>query len=141
MLLGTANVMEGVVNWTILIGNRAAAHGSLQAALPAIRRIVACLPQHHSELAGLAIKTWSAGTEPSPKTLGASGSLWDTYGRAHRAASGRLCRIPNTCQNRPQSENLVKTRSVRTVFRKASQTVQSLGVISRYMRSADISAV
>jgi hypothetical protein len=75
--------MEGVVNWTILIGNRAAAHGSLQAALPAIRRIVACLPQHHSELAGLAIKTWSAGTEPSPKTLGASGSLWDTYGRAH----------------------------------------------------------
>jgi hypothetical protein len=66
-------VMEGGVNWTILIGNRGAAHGSLQATQPAIRRIVACLPQHHSELAGLAIKTWSAGTEPSPKTLGASG--------------------------------------------------------------------
>jgi hypothetical protein len=42
-------------------------------------------------------------------SLRASGSLWDTYGRAHRAASGRRCRIPNTCQNRPQSENLVKT--------------------------------
>ena len=51
MLLGTANVMEGVVNWTILIVNRGAAHGSLQAAQPAIRRIVACSPQHHSELA------------------------------------------------------------------------------------------
>jgi hypothetical protein len=46
VLLGTANVMEGVVNWTILIGNRGAAHGSLQAAQPAIRRIVACSPQH-----------------------------------------------------------------------------------------------
>jgi hypothetical protein len=41
------------VNWTV---NRGAPHGSLQAARPDIRRIVACLPQHHSELAGLAIK-------------------------------------------------------------------------------------
>jgi hypothetical protein len=60
-------MMEGVVNWTILIGNRGAAHGSLQAVQPAIRRIVACSPQHDSELAGPAIKTWGAGTEPSPK--------------------------------------------------------------------------
>ena len=32
MLLGTANVMESVVNWTIVTGNRGAPHGSLQAA-------------------------------------------------------------------------------------------------------------
>src|ERR1700738_4920240 len=79
-----------------------------------MRRIVACWPQHHNELAGLAIKTWGAGTEPSPKTLGASGSLWDTYGRAHRAASGRRCRIPNMVDRRSYTGWLAFLNTVRT---------------------------
>jgi len=56
-ILGAANVMESVVNWTVLTGNRGADHGSLQAAWPDIRRIVARSPQRHNALAGLAAIT------------------------------------------------------------------------------------
>jgi len=49
--------MESAVNWTIPTGNRGAAHGSLQAARPDIRRIVARSPQRHNALAGLAAIT------------------------------------------------------------------------------------
>jgi hypothetical protein len=50
--------MESVVNWTVLTGNRGADHGSLQAAQPDIRRIVATRsPQRHNALAGLAAMT------------------------------------------------------------------------------------
>jgi hypothetical protein len=52
--------MESVVNWTVLTGNRGVDQGSLQAARPDIRRIVARSPQRHNARAGLAAITWRA---------------------------------------------------------------------------------